>query len=205
MRFLFKTHYRQDIKLFKHNGQRLWYGLLLAAVMLAPALLDSFYLGELAFVYIYAIAGVGLMLLVGYTGMVSLGHAAFLAIGGYAHAWMMTHGWPLPLSLITSALLTGCVGAAVGLPATRMTGNYLAIATLAFSFIVASAWQQCRRVCGRSVCSTTRVVRAPPIKASSHLQITVRSPAQRGSRDVRLADRRSDSRPTRGDTLHAWY
>ena len=111
MRFLFKTHYRQDIKLFKHNGQRLWYGLLLAAVMLAPALLDSFYLGELAFVYIYAIAGVGLMLLVGYTGLVSLGHAAFLAIGAYANAYLLSRGWPLPLSLFTASMISAAAGA----------------------------------------------------------------------------------------------
>jgi branched-chain amino acid transport system permease protein len=136
MRFIFKTHYRQDITLFRHNGQKFWYGLLTLAVLLAPLLLDDFYLGEMSYVYIYAIAGIGLMLLVGYTGLVSLGHAAFLAIGAYAHAWLMSHGWPMPVSLVTAALLSGCVGALVGLPAMRMTGIYLAIATLAFAVIV---------------------------------------------------------------------
>jgi branched-chain amino acid transport system permease protein len=136
MRFLFKTNYRQDVRLFKHNGQRFWYSLLLLAVLLAPLAMDEFYLGELALVYIYAIAGIGLMLLVGYTGMVSLGHAAFLAIGAYAHTWFLSHGWPLPLALLKASLITALIGAVVGLPAMRMTGIYLAIATLAFAVIV---------------------------------------------------------------------
>jgi len=136
VRFVFKTKYRQDVDLFKHNGQRFWYGLLAIAVLLAPFILDSFYVGELALVYIYATAGIGLMLLVGYTGLVSLGHAAFLAIGAYVHAYLLSRGWPVPLSLLTAGLFTAAVGAIVGLPAMRMTGIYLAIATLAFAIIV---------------------------------------------------------------------
>jgi len=136
MRFLFKTDYRQDIRLFKHNGQRFWYTLLLIAALIAPLALGEFYLGELALVYIYAIAGIGLMLLVGYTGLVSLGHAAFLAIGAYAHTWFLAHGWPFPLALLKASLITALVGALVGLPAMRMTGIYLAIATMAFAVIV---------------------------------------------------------------------
>lgn len=136
MRFVFKTNYRQDINLFRHNGQRFWFAVLLVAALAAPFFLDAFYVGELALVCIYAIAGIGLMLLVGYTGLVSLGHAAFLAIGAYAHAYLLSKGWPLPLVLITAGLFTAAVGAVVGLPAMRMTGIYLAIATLAFAIIV---------------------------------------------------------------------
>lgn len=136
MRFIFKTKYRQDVDLFKHNGQRFWYGLLVIAALVAPLSLDNFYVGELALVLIYAVAGIGLMLLVGYTGLVSLGHAAFLAIGAYVHAYLLSRGWPLPLSLFSAGLITAIVGAIVGLPAMRMTGIYLAIATLAFAIIV---------------------------------------------------------------------
>jgi len=136
MRFIFKTRYQQDIDIFKHGGQRFWYALLVVAALAAPLVLDTFYLGELALVGIYAIAGIGLMLLVGYTGLVSLGHAAFLAIGAYAHAILMTSGLPFPVSLILASVLCAFVGAIVGLPAMRMTGIYLAIATLAFAFIV---------------------------------------------------------------------
>jgi len=62
MRILFKTSYLQDIKLLKHNGYVFWYGVLLLAVLIAPAVLDEFYIGEMAFIFIYAIAGLGLMI-----------------------------------------------------------------------------------------------------------------------------------------------
>jgi branched-chain amino acid transport system permease protein len=136
MRFIFKTRYQQDISIAKHEGHRLWFGLLIVAVVLAPLILDSFYLGELALLYIFAIAGIGLMLLVGYTGLVSLGHAGFLAIGAYVHAILMTHGVPFPLSLVLASLFSALIGGVVGLPTMRMTGIYLAVATLAFAFIV---------------------------------------------------------------------
>ena len=136
MRFIRKTRYGQDSDLFQHNGQRFWYGLLGLAVLLCPLALSDFLLGELAQVCIYAIAGVGLMLLVGYTGQVSLGHAAFLAIGAYCHAWLLNQGVPFPLALAAATALSGVVGVVVGIPALRMTGIYLAVATLAFLIIV---------------------------------------------------------------------
>ena len=136
MRFIFKTRYQQDIAIFKHEGQRFWFGLLFVAVLVAPLALDTFYLGELTLLYIYAIAGLGLMLLVGYTGLVSLGHAAFLAIGAYTHAILLTAGLPFPLALVLASLFSALIGGIVGLPAMRMTGLYLVIATVAFAFVV---------------------------------------------------------------------
>ncbi|MBO6556819.1 MAG: branched-chain amino acid ABC transporter permease [Pseudomonadales bacterium] len=136
MRFIRKTHYKQDIQLFKHEGQVFWYGLLAAGLLAAPFLLSDFYLGELSLVFIYAIAGIGLMLLTGYTGLVSLGHAAFLAIGAYTHAYLLAQGWPFLLSATTATLVTALIGGIVGIPALRMTGIYLAVATLAFAIIV---------------------------------------------------------------------
>jgi len=136
MRVIFKTSYDQDIRLLKHGGYVFWYGLLLLALLLAPLLLDAFYIGELSMIFIYAIAGLGLMLLVGYTGLVSLGHAAFLAIGAYAHAYLVGHGWPFLLALPAAGLISAAAGLLIALPASRMTGIYLAIATLAFAIIV---------------------------------------------------------------------
>ena len=136
MRFIRKTHYVQDVNLFKHNGQRFWYALLLLALVLAPLALDRFLLGEFAQVFIYAIAGIGLMLLVGYSGQVSLGHAAFLAIGAYAHTIFLNMGLPWPLALLSATVFSAAIGAVVALPALRMTGIYLAVATLAFAVIV---------------------------------------------------------------------
>ena len=136
MRFLFKTSYAQDIRLFRDRIDASWYGLLAAAVLLLPAVLSQYYVGETAWVFIYGIAGVSLMVLVGYTGLVSLGHAAFLGIGAYAHAYFLEQGLPWVVCVaLAVAITTGC-GFVVGLPALRMTGIYLTIATLAFSVII---------------------------------------------------------------------
>tara|TARA_A100001037_G_scaffold34383_1_gene26728 strand:+ start:8913 stop:9989 length:1077 start_codon:yes stop_codon:yes gene_type:complete len=136
VRFIRKTHYAQDINLFRHRGDVFWYGLLVALLLVAPAGLDRFYLGEFAQVFIYAIAGIGLMLLVGFTGLVSLGHAAFLAVGAYTHAYLMNLGVPLPVALACATVFSAVIGGLVGIPALRMTGIYLAVATLAFAVIV---------------------------------------------------------------------
>lgn len=136
MRFIRKTRYEQDINLIKHNGQVLWYGLLLLVLFAGPFWLDRFLLGEFAFVFIYAIAGLGLMVLVGYTGLVSLGHAAFLAIGAYVHAYFLNQGLPFPVTMVIATLFSALVGGLIAIPALRMTGIYLAVATLAFAVIV---------------------------------------------------------------------
>ncbi len=136
MRFVFKTSYDQDIDLARHAGDRLWYGLLLVLLVLAPAWLPEYWLAQLTFILIYGIVGVGLMLLAGYTGLFSLGHAAFLGVGAYTETVLASMGWPFPLSLAAAAALSAAVGAIVGLPALRVKGIYLAIATLAFGFIV---------------------------------------------------------------------
>lgn len=136
MRIIFKTNYNQDIKLFKHSGYIFWYSLLVAGVLLAPAVFEEFYIGEMAFIFIYAIAGLGLMIPVGFTGLPSLGHAAFMAIGSYANAWFISNGYPLLVSLLLSGLISAVVGGLIAVPLKRMTGIYFAIATLAFAIIV---------------------------------------------------------------------
>ena len=87
-------------------------------------------LSQLHFICIYAIVGLGLMLLVGYTGQISLGHAAFLAVGAYTEALLQAAGVPFVVSLACAALFSAAVGIIVGLPALRLKGIYLAIATL---------------------------------------------------------------------------
>ncbi len=136
MRYIRKTNYKQDIKLIQHSGQIFWYGLLLLVVFSGPLWLDRYFIGEFALVFIYAIAGLGLMILVGYTGLVSLGHAAFLAIGAYTHAYLLNLGVPLPVAMFAATLFSAIIGGLVGIPTLRMTGIYLAVATLAFAVIV---------------------------------------------------------------------
>lgn len=139
MRFIFKTRYEQDLVLFKHAGQKFWYAVLVAALLLAPLVFSEYFISQLVFIWIYSVVGLGLMLLVGFTGQVSLGHAAFLAMGAYTEAYLQARGWPFLLSLSSAAAVSGLTGIVVGLPALRVKGIYLSIATLSFGFIVEEA------------------------------------------------------------------
>src|SRR6202790_3453555 len=144
MRFLFKTDYEDDIKLVPHSGYFVSYGILLALLAIAPFVLSSYIVSQLVFVCIYAIVGVGLLILTGFTGQVSLGHAAFLAIGAYTAAYLQKLGVPFWVYFPLAAVISGAVGALVGFPALRLTGIYLVIATIAFGFIVeevAARWE----------------------------------------------------------------
>lgn len=136
MKFLFKTDYDDDIKLFPHAGYLWTYGTLLVLLAIAPFILSSYLVSQLVFVAIYAIVGVALLILTGFTGQASLGHAAFLAIGAYTTAYLQKYGVPFPVYFLTAGLLTGLIGAMVGFPALRLQGIYLVIATISFAFIV---------------------------------------------------------------------
>ncbi len=137
MRTVFKTSYDADIDLFRHRAQATWYALLLALLLVLPFLIDAFLLGEATNVLIWAIAGMGLMLLVGQTGQASLGHAAFLAIGCYANVLLQERlGLPFLLSFPLAGLIAGLAGAALAVPTARLHGIYLAIATLAVAIMV---------------------------------------------------------------------
>ena len=136
MRFIFKTSYEQDLRLFKHGGQVFWYALLALFLLSAPWWTSEYVMSQLQFILIYAIVGFGLMMLVGFTGQISLGHAAFLAVGAYTEALMQAAGVPFVVSIACSALFAGIVGIIVGLPALRLKGIYLAIATIAFNVII---------------------------------------------------------------------
>jgi len=136
MRFIFKTDYGQDIDLAKHGGHKFWYGALLALLLAAPWLFAEYWLAQLTFVLIYSIVGLGLMLLAGFTGLFSIGHAAFLGVGAYTQAVFTNMGVPFPIALVLAGLLSAAVGVVVGLPALRVKGIYLGIATLSFGFIV---------------------------------------------------------------------
>ncbi len=148
MRVLFKTRYQQDLTLLRHSGDRFWYGLLMLALLAIPLLLSEFYVGELAAVFIFAIVGVALMLLIGYTGLVSLGHAAFLGIGAYVNAILLSHGVPFLVTLPMAGIVAGLAGVAIAIPTMRMSGLYLAIATLAFGGIIGTIFQKWTAVTG---------------------------------------------------------
>ena len=113
MKFDYNTRYSDSFKLLRHTDQRIAYGLLLMVLVALPWLASKFLMAELSYVFILCIASLGLMVLTGYTGQVSLGHAAFMAVGAYAHAWLLSKGVPLLLSLPLSGLLCAAFGVAV--------------------------------------------------------------------------------------------
>ncbi len=148
MRFVFKTSYAQDLGLFRDGVQRNWYVALLVGLLVLPTLVPT-YLVDVSLVLIYGLAGLSLMVLAGYTGLVSLGHAAFLGIGAYAHVYFAQDlGLPWVVAVALAAALTAAAGVLVGLPALRMTGVYLTIATLAFALIIQEVFVQWERVTG---------------------------------------------------------
>ncbi|MBU2941363.1 branched-chain amino acid ABC transporter permease [Shimia thalassica] len=136
MRIVFKTNYMQDIRPWKDGYQLSLYLILLAVVFAAPFFMDAFYLGEMTNVLIWAIAGLGLMILTGHTGQASLGHAAFLAMGCYANIILLDAGVPFMIAFPLAGILTGIIGMVIAIPALRLHGIYLAIATMAMSILV---------------------------------------------------------------------
>ncbi|MEO8859188.1 MAG: branched-chain amino acid ABC transporter permease, partial [Burkholderiaceae bacterium] len=84
MRFSYDTSYRDGQTLLRYPVGRIAYAVLIVALLAAPLLLPKYYVGEMSYLFIMCVASLGLMVLIGYTGQVSLGHSAFIAIGAYA-------------------------------------------------------------------------------------------------------------------------
>ena len=119
-----------------------WVAPLIVLVILVPFLVRGmtfsyrYYLYVLNIAGIYTVLTVGLDILSGYTGLISLGHAGFLAIGAYTSAILVDQaGVPFGLSLIITPLVTGLFGLMVGFPALRISGMYLGLTTMGFGFI----------------------------------------------------------------------
>src|SRR5206468_7954471 len=117
----------------------------LVAIFAAPLILnDGFMQQVLQTIAYYTIAAVGLNVLVGYQGQVSLGHGALFAFGAYASALLTTRaGVPVWISIFVSAAIAGLLGFLVALPTLRARGHYLAMVTIALSivtFVVAQTW-----------------------------------------------------------------
>lgn len=114
---------------------------LAALVIAAPPVLSAvkadFYLTQLTMAAYFTLVTLGLCLLMGYAGQISMGHAGFFAIGGYTAAVLSTNSvGPAWLSIPAAVVLTAVVALLIGIPVLRLRGHYLAMATLAFGFIV---------------------------------------------------------------------
>jgi branched-chain amino acid transport system permease protein len=133
----FKERPQQWIALSDSPVVWAWTLALLAALVAAPALLGVYALTLVVSALISIVGAVALNLLTGQTGLISLGQAGFLAVGAYVNAVLLAdYGWPVWLSLPAAGLGAALVSLAVGAPSLRLKGLYLAITTLAFSFIV---------------------------------------------------------------------
>ena len=137
MRFVFKTDYDADIRWFRHGYHAFWYIALLVILLLLPLVISGYAIGEVTTVLIFAIAGMGLMLLTGHTGLPSLGHAAFMAIGCFSHVLLLSTGLPWLIAFPLAGLSAGLFGTLIAYPVLRLHGVYLALATLAMSILIA--------------------------------------------------------------------
>ena len=115
------------------------FAVLAVVVFVLPSFVSAFRAQQFAYVAIYLLALIGLNILTGYTGQISLGHGAFMAVGGYTTAILMSdHGvkdiWTIPIA----ALVAGVLGFLFGIPALRLSGLYLALATFAIAVAMPS-------------------------------------------------------------------
>src|SRR5437588_1973895 len=133
----FRTSYRLDQTIFPTLASR-W--IVIAAVFvlaLLPLVGGKYVLNLLIQIGYLGIAALGLNILVGFTGQISIGHAAFFGFGAFASAWFNNRfGIPVFFAIPLAGLATTAVGLVFGIPAARLKGLYLAIATLAAQFIL---------------------------------------------------------------------
>ncbi len=132
----FRTSYRTDMAVFDSDLARGLLVAFLAALLVFPQVASSYWLDVFNRVGIAVIAALGLNILTGFTGQISLGNAAFLSVGAYTTAWLAGKGVPFIVAMYVSGLVSALVGMVFGIPSLRLKGLYLAIATLAAHFIV---------------------------------------------------------------------
>ena len=140
-----KRDYYEDIQLLDSKVLWFWFMILIASLIILPFLIPNYYIYMANYMAINVIVTIGLNILVGYTGQISLGHAGFFGIGAYFTVLSMTNlHVPFPLALLIAAMVAAFFGFILGLPALRLEGPYLAIATLGFGMAITQVigrWQ----------------------------------------------------------------
>ncbi|HNR51362.1 MAG: branched-chain amino acid ABC transporter permease [Bacteriovoracaceae bacterium] len=132
-----KRDYYEDIEIFSSGTVLFWSIALLIFLFTLPLYFPSYNVYLFNIILVHVILAVGLNILVGYTGQISLGHAGFFAIGAYGTTILMTQlGIPFFVSIILAGLIAAFFGFIIGLPALRLEGPYLAIATLGFGLTI---------------------------------------------------------------------
>ena len=135
---VFKTSYASDMALYPLPIARgTVIALLVLFVVIVPLVFGEYYLSIINLVLISIVGALGLNILVGYTGQISIGHAAFMSVGAYTAANLAVRaGLPFWITLPAGGLMAAIVGAVVGIPSLRIKGLYLAVATLAGQLII---------------------------------------------------------------------
>lgn len=140
-----KRDYYEDIQLLDNKVLWFWFLMLIAALAAFPFIAPSYYIYMANYMAINVIVTLGLNILVGYTGQISLGHAGFFAIGAYITVLSVTTlHLPFLVAIVLAALVAAVFGFILGLPALRLEGPYLAIATLGFGMAITQVigrWQ----------------------------------------------------------------
>ncbi len=133
----YQTNYADLVRLTPHGSTWAWAMAGIGAIACIPLLLGSHGLNILSTIFVMAIGILGLNLLTGVAGQISLGHAGFLLIGAYSQAILTTDYHLSPwLAIFLSGMFSALASLVVGVPSLRLKGLYLAITTLAFTFIV---------------------------------------------------------------------
>ena len=131
-----KETYLTDAALFDSRTQKAWLAVLASALVLFPFFAGSYWLYLACLVAINVASASGLNILTGYTGLVSLGQAAFMGLGAYTVAVLQIRlGTPFLLNIVAGGFVAMLGGLVVGIPSLRVKGLYLAIVTIAASFI----------------------------------------------------------------------
>jgi len=134
----YKKSYYEELTIFETDFGRLWLILGLGIIFgVLPFVMSTYMLYILNIMGIYSIAAIGLNILIGYTGQISLGHGAFFGVGAYAGAILSTKtGFPFLASILASGIIAAAVGMIFGIPSLRLKHLYLTIATLAAQLII---------------------------------------------------------------------
>lgn len=141
-----RATYRQDEAYASTPLGRFWLWAALILLLLLPALLPPYPMYVATLIAIAAVGALGLHLLVGGAGQISLGHAAFLGIGAYTASHLA--GPLAALGILLGGVLAGLIGVVLGLPSLRIKGAYLAIATLALQFLADYVFKRWEAVTG---------------------------------------------------------
>lgn len=133
---LFRERYEQDLWLIRGTQAWIVAGLAFAIALALPLFAKGYLVYNVSLFYVYALVALSLGILVGLTGQVSLGHAGFLAAGAYVQGALANEGWSFVATLPAAVLVTAALGVVIGVPALRLEGPYLAIATLGFGLAI---------------------------------------------------------------------